>query len=80
MITVWVRKHWLSGPINRVELRRHLLRKGLDVDKGINDIFECSRWSGMFGFQGTALPDRVVGIIRTVIGVVPITVPWEGAE
>lgn len=78
MITVWVSKD-LVAATNYCELRKYLHSKGLDLSKSY------SRWESLQkpysqGYRGTALPDRVVSVIKTVIGVVPITKSWEGVE
>lgn len=73
MITVWVNKTLITTMLG-FELIEHLRSRGLDTSKPV------SRWESpqkhySQGYRGTALPDRVVGVIRTVVGVVPITAP-----
>ena len=73
-ITVWL-VNAASRFMTGYEITRALRAKGLDTDKPF------SRWESpqkplLQGYRGVQLPDRTVGTIKTVIGVVPITEPW----
>ncbi len=78
MITVWV-KDELIRRSSGYELCSYLRSKGLNTNMKMEQ-FVSPQKPLMAGFQGTALPDRVVGVTRTVIGVVPVTAPWKGAK
>jgi hypothetical protein len=76
MRTVWINKYLIANMLH-FELLEHLRDKGLDTNKPF------SRWESpekinLQGYRGIALPDKVVGSIKTVIGVIPITQVWEG--
>lgn len=78
MITVWLSKELIKWS-SYFETLTYLYEKGLDTSKPF------SRWESpqkphLWSYRGTALPDRVVGVLHTVVGVIPITIPWEGIE
>ena len=60
------------------QLGEYLRSRGMDTSK------EITKWENParcydYTFIGESLADKVVGCIKTVIGLVPITEPWEAA-
>ncbi len=76
MITIWIEK-WRLGTGHAMYC--YLRSKGLDISKPFTEWKDLCK-PDQTRFQGTALSDRVVGVTKTVIGVVPITKSWEGVE
>lgn len=57
------------------QLIDYLRSKGLDTTKEVSR-YENPRKYFSITFIGESLSDRVMGCLRTVVGLVPITKPW----
>lgn len=61
---------------SRGRLMGYLHSQGLDITKEIMH-YECPTRHYSRIFIGESLADKVIGCLRTVIGLVPITEPWS---
>ena len=70
--------------IERFEIERlstaglysHLVHKGLNVYKPCERNDLVINGLPVIIFTGQALPEKIIGCIKTVVGLVPITEPW----
>ena len=56
------------------EIKPYLYQNGLDIFKTFTTI--AVEGGLYYYFSGIARPNRVVGILKTCIGLIPITEPW----
>jgi hypothetical protein len=75
MIEVSIDIGQLKSFRNRNCLDRFLQDHGLDQRQSFEMFEDLSRYKMVF--KGTPLPNRIVNTIKTVIGLVPVTIPWE---
>ena len=69
----------LIPKMDTLRLVQYLRSKGLNTDKAFQ-LYDCPMKVYAQEFRGTALPDKVIGVLKTVIGVVPITEKWKRLE
>jgi len=71
--------HW-----SQQQIHNYLRSQGMDTTKEIRQKeirqYEDPRRHCNMIFIGESLPDKVVNYIKTVIGLVPQTIPWEAAN